>query len=290
MSGIPISLKETLDALYDARSQEHLANDPISFCYSYSAPEDREVAALVSSVFAYGSVKVIKGSLGKIFNSMGDSPARFVDSFDPGSQRALFAGFRHRFNNEEDLCSLLWAIRLIREKSGSIEQFFIDSGGQQGVPLEQAMNSFSKAVLALDYRPVSAKPALSDNSAFRFLFPSPAGGSSCKRLCMFLRWVARSADGIDLGLWSRISPSQLFIPVDIHISRIARCLGLTTRRTADWRMTREITASLAAFDPLDPVKYDFSICHLGISEGCDGRAGKACNGCPISRYCSACCG
>jgi len=280
------SLHTTLDQLYASRSQQHLANDPLSFCHRYHDPADQEVAALIAAVFAYGSVKVIKGSLFRIFSSMGDSPTGFVDDFDPKKQRQLCSGFKHRFNNENDLAALFWAIRLMRQQCGSIEGFFSQFHKADAVTVEQGLNGFCSAVLGLDYQPVFGKSGLTRESSFRFLFPAPAGGSACKRLCMFLRWVVRPADGIDLGLWHQVHPAQLIIPVDRHIERIGRMLGLTSRQTPDWRMATEITAALRLFDPQDPVKYDFSLCHLGISEGCNGTRSACCQTCPVAQHCS----
>lgn len=282
----PRSLKKTLDQLYASRSQQHLANDPLSFCHRYRNPADQEVAALIAAVFAYGSVKVIKGSLAHIFSIVGESPAGFVDGFDPKKQRQRCSGFKHRFNNEGDLTALFWAIRLMRQQQGSIEGFFSQFHAADAVTVEQGLNGFCAAVLGLDYRPVFGRSGLPQKSSFSFLFPAPAGGSACKRLCMFLRWVVRPADGIDLGLWQQVRPVQLIIPVDRHIERISRMLGLTSRRTPDWRMACEITAALRQFDPADPVKYDFSICHLGISEGCSGTRAACCQACPVAQHCS----
>lgn len=279
------SLTTTLEALYAGRSQRHLANDPLSFCHRYVDPADQEVAALIAAVFAYGSVAVIKGSLGRIFDQLGPAPSRFVDRFDPLRQQETFAGFRHRFNTADDLRALVWAMRLMRQQAGTIERFFARFHDPAAATVEQGLNGFSAAVLAFDYRPVYGPDGLAANSSFRFLFPAPAGGSACKRLCMFLRWVVRPADGIDLGLWSAVRPRQLVIPVDRHIERIGRLLGLTTRRTPDWRMALEITAGLRHLAPDDPVRYDFSICHLGISEGCTGKSGPKCRECPIDAYC-----
>lgn len=279
------SLKHCLDGLYADRSQAHLANDPLSFCHRYSDPADREVAALIAAVFAYGSVAVIKGSLTRIFDRLTASPASFVDRFNPQRQLRFFADFKHRFNDGHDLAALLWAIRLMREQAGSIEGFFGRFHTTAADTVEQALNGFREAILGLDYRPVFGVAGLPADSSFRFLFPAPCGGSACKRQCMFLRWVARPADGIDLGLWSVVSPRQLVIPIDRHIERICRLLGLTSRRTPDWRMALEITGNLRRFAPDDPVKYDFSICHLGISEGCNGKPGTTCRQCPIAAHC-----
>ena len=146
---------------------------------------------------------------------------------------------------------------------------------------------FSAAVLAMDYSAVFGGREIPADSYFPFFFPSPASGSACKRLCMYLRWMVRPADGIDLGLWREVSAAKLVIPVDAHIQRISRYLGLTNRKQADWRMAREITQALRRLDPADPVKYDFSLCHLGISEGCDGRDRVRCTACPINELCTA---
>ncbi len=282
---LPPTMRDTLEQLYANRSQQHLANDPLSFCHRYHNPADQEVAALIAAVFAYGNVKVIKGSLARIFSIMGDSPSGFIDSFEPGKHRNLFHGFKHRFNNEDDLAALFLAIRQIRLQHRSIELFFSQFHATDASTVELALNGFTTALFSFDYSPVFGSDGLPQKSSFRFLFPSPAGGSACKRICMYLRWMVRPADGIDLGLWKSVSPSQLIIPVDRHIERIARMLGLTGRHTPDWKMASEITANLRLLDPLDPVKYDFSLCHLGISEGCTGQKGSVCINCPVEGFC-----
>jgi uncharacterized protein (TIGR02757 family) len=279
-------LKATLDTLYESRSQQHLANDPLSFCHRFEAPEDREVAGLIASSFAYGNVKIILRNLESIFSRIGKSPRRFAEKFDPDQGADLFSGFKHRFNDSRDLCALLYAIRLMIAGSGSIESFFSKRYNQEDGDVSDALAGFSSAVLAFDYTPVFRTKAPPENSYFSFLFPSPESGSACKRLCMYLRWMVRPADGIDLGIWKSISPSKLVIPVDAHIQRICRLLGFTARKQADWKMAREITAQLRRFDPLDPVKYDFSICHLGISEGCSGNSGLHCAKCMLAGHCT----
>ncbi len=95
------------------------------------------------------------------------------------------------------------------------------------------------------------------------MFPLPEKGSACKRINLFLRWMVRK-DELDFGFWDFISPSKLIIPVDTHIARIAISLKLTTRKNVSWQMAEEITSNLGKFDPVDPVKYDFALCHIGI--------------------------
>lgn len=279
-------MKTILDQLNAARSPRQLANDPLSFCHRYGEAADREVAAVIASSFAYGAVPIILRNLESIFARLGPSPQRYVEHFDPAGGLRIFGGFKHRFNDGRDLCALLWAMRLMLERAGSIEAFFLRHHDPGAPDVTESLNRYSAAVKALDYRPVFGRGGFPEDSYFPFLFPAPASGSACKRLCMFLRWVVRPADGIDLGLWHGVSPSQLIIPVDTHIQRIGGYLGLSRRRSADWAMAREITAALRRLDPADPVRYDFALAHLGISEGCDGSDPRACADCPIAGICS----
>jgi len=281
------NLKDTLDALYEIRSTVHLANDPLSFCHRFQTPEDQETAGLIAACFAYGNVKIILRNLDFIFSRIGSSPGAFIRSFDPAQGAQLFAGFKHRFNDSRDLCALLYAIKLMLEAAGSIEDYFCRSYDPQKNDVSDALAAFTAAVLAFDYTPVYGTPAPPEDSYFSFLFPSPLSGSACKRLCMYLRWMVRPADGIDLGIWQRVSPAKLVIPVDAHIQRICSLLGMTARKQADWKMAGEITAALRKLAPEDPVRYDFSICHLGISEGCSGSDSEMCGGCALNGHCAA---
>jgi uncharacterized protein (TIGR02757 family) len=281
-----VELKNILEELYATRSQTHLANDPLSFCRRYQAPEDREVVGMIAACFAYGNVKIILKNLDRIFGAMGDSPRRFIERFEPAEGNRLFAGFKHRFNDARDLCALLLACRIMLQEAGSIEGWMLRFHDERREDVTETLAGFAGAVKKLDLSPVFRRKSVPDDSYFPFFFPSPATGSACKRMCMYLRWMVRPDDGIDLGLWKGITPSKLVVPVDAHIQRICRFLGFTDRKQADWRMATEITASLRQLDPTDPVKYDFSLCHLGISEGCDGKDLSKCLQCPITDLCS----
>jgi uncharacterized protein (TIGR02757 family) len=280
-----MEVQAILDRLYAARSPQHLANDPLSFCHRYREPGDREVAAVIASAFAYGGIKIILRTLETIFAELGPSPRTYVETFEPGKALKAFRGFKHRFNDGRDLVALLWGIRLMVAEAGSVNAFFLRFHDAVAQDVTAGLNGYTSAALALDYRPVFRSGTVPSGSYFPFLFPAPAAGSACKRLCMFLRWVVRPADGIDLGIWQGVSPSQLVIPVDTHISRICSYLGFTRRTSADWRMAQEITAALRHLDPSDPVKYDFSLAHLGISEGCTGTDPLRCLSCAIKDIC-----
>ena len=280
-----MSLHTVLDDLYARRSPLHLANDPLSFCHRYPRPEDRELVGFIAAAFAYGQVKIIRSSLESIFAKMGPSPRSFIETFEPREGLALFAGFKHRFNDGRDLCALLLAARMMIEEADSIGEFFLGCYDPTAPDITSSLVAYTATILAMDYSPVFGSRQIPKDSYFPFFFPSPASGSACKRLCMYLRWMVRPADGIDLGLWPEVSPAKLIIPVDAHIQRIGRYLRLTSRKQADWRMAQEITAALRRLDPKDPVKYDFSLCHLGISEGCDGKDLLRCQVCPIAGFC-----
>jgi len=279
-------LKDLLEALYAARSRTHLANDPLSFCHRYQDPADQEIAGFIAASFAYGNVKIILRNLEVIFAKLGPSPRRFVESYEPEQGLQLFAGFKHRFNDARDLCALLLACRTMLEEADSIGDYLLGCYDPAADDITPTLIEFTAAILAMDYSPVFGTPEIPADSYFPFFFPSPASGSACKRLCMYLRWMVRPADGIDLGIWKGISASKLVIPVDAHIQRIGGFLGFTSRRQADWKMAREITQALRRLDPADPVKYDFSLCHLGISEGCDGKNRLKCLNCAIAGVCA----
>ncbi len=278
-------LEEVLNLVAAERGEVFLANDPLQFPRRFHAPADREVAAFFSAALAYGRVASILRSLEDLFRRIGPRPADFVGNFDPRRDGVRLEGFRHRFNDGDDLVLLCFLLRRMLEEGGSLEGYFSagdDSGGEDVGP---ALASFTRRALAIDVSPLLGRPSIPPGAGVRYFFPSPSGGSACKRLCMFLRWVARPDDGIDLGLWT-LSAARLVIPLDTHTARIARLLGLSGRRSADWKMALEVTSALRRLDPADPVRFDFPLAHLGISEGCTGKKGEWCIPCPVSGLCA----
>jgi hypothetical protein len=117
-----------------------------------------------------------------------------------------------------------------------------------------------------------------------YFFPRPSGGSACKRLNLFLRWMVRR-DRVDPGGWRHLRPSQLVVPLDTHTIRVGRCLRLTRRRTAGWAMAADITEALRRLDPADPVRYDFSLCHLSMMGACGWRTRRGNRDCPLREHC-----
>ena len=264
-------LKARLDGLYKTFDLAFLATDPLEFVHNYDDPGDREIAGLVASSLAYGRVDTIKKSVAKVMDKAGAHPAEFVRRFDPVKGKALFDGFVHRFNNGDDIACLLWFARQMIEESGSIGGFFMKGYSSGHRNIKEALSAFSKNVLSLDSSAVYGEKSLHPKAGVRFFFPDPEDKSPCKRLNLYLRWMVRR-DRLDFGQWEGVDPAKLVMPLDTHIARISRNIGLTRRASPDWKMAEEITEALKALDPSDPVKYDFALCRLGILDKCPRTA------------------
>jgi uncharacterized protein (TIGR02757 family) len=274
----PASLKTHLDALCGRFGTEFLDRDPVRYAHRFDAPADREVAALLGTLLAFGKVEVVLRNLGVLFGRLGPRPAEAIAGLTPRRAAALARGFRHRWIGPAELAPLLTAVRRLLAGFGSLESVFAAGDDPESPTVGPGLSAFAERALAATGKPRSR--------AMKFLFPSPARGGACKRLNLFLRWVARPADGIDLGLWTAVASSRLMIPLDVHLAFHARVLGMSRRRQADWTMVEEVTAALRAIDPRDPVRYDFALCHLGIHGDCrKKRDPLICPSCPIDALC-----
>ncbi len=165
------------------------------------------------------------------------------------------------------------------KKWGSLKNLFYHYYRSEHEDTGSALDNFADFFLSIDTSSIyglNIKP----RSLTQF-FASPKKDSACKRMNLFLRWMVRNKD-IDLGVWNKIPPSKLIIPLDTHIAKISQCLGLTKRVSLDWKTAKEITESLKKLDPEDPLKYDFALCHQGISGLCRGEKFKdICSACAI---------
>ncbi|HZI94932.1 MAG TPA: TIGR02757 family protein [Patescibacteria group bacterium] len=267
-----VDLKNRLDLLYGRYGASFLESDPICFPRLYRAAADQEIVAFLATAIAYGRVPQIQASMRRLAVVMGPHPARFVAAFDPAAGRRLLRGFVHRFNDDRDIGLLFFYLRQMLEQSGSIEGFFMQGYSASDDDIGPALGSFVRRALRLDCTPYYRSGRLPASAGVRFFLSCPQDGSTCKRLNLFLRWMVRPDDGVDLGLWRGVSTSQLVIPLDTHVSRIASFIGLTRRRTVNWKMALEVTGRLKRLAPDDPVKYDFALSRLGIVEGCPRHA------------------
>lgn len=282
-----MELSFILQDLMRSRGEDFLARDPLRFPHAYSGRDDREIAAFLSAALAYGRAAMIGRNLAELFARMPEGPSAFVHNCDPREASKRLRGFRHRFNSGEDLACLCWILGQMRREAGSLEAYFLAGDDSSLQDVGPALDCFARRALERDFTPFFGQSALPAASGVRYFFPSPSGGSACKRLCMLLRWLCRPDDGIDLGLWKGVDPSRLVLPLDTHTARISRLLGFSGRRSADWKMALEVTAALRRMDPSDPVRFDFALSHLGISDGCTGKKGQLCRSCPIKGLCSA---
>jgi uncharacterized protein (TIGR02757 family) len=279
----PPGLKAALDALYaDFDRQADGVVDPVRFVHRYDDPADREIAGFVAAGLAFGRVASVMQSVGRVLDRMGPSPAAFVRRFVPAADGPPFLSLTHRWTRGRDLVALLWVLRQALDRAGSIQRFFLEGYDAGAEDVGPALESFSSRAMALDLRDaygrVPARPGVG------YFFPRPSRGSACKRMNLYLRWMVRR-DAIDVGAWPGVPPSKLVVPLDVHVIRLGRCLGLTRLVSPGWRMASEITSSLRALDPEDPVRYDFALCHVGMRDECGfGRAVRDAN-CPLRGLC-----
>ncbi|MGA9751800.1 MAG: TIGR02757 family protein [Acidobacteriota bacterium] len=265
----PLPLGELLDGIAGQYGPRFLHSDPIAFARRYDSPADREAAALIAALFAYGNVKAMGAFLKVLLDEVGPEPAaRLARGIPKG-----FTAPAYRFQTATDVRRFLEAVGAVLKRFGSLEEAFLAAPGSPWDRIEALAT-----ILQAEAAPLSR--------GLRQLLPLPSGGSACKRWWMFLRWVVRPDDGVDLGLWHCLSPSELLIPIDTHLARIAYALGLTRRRTPDRRFAEEVTASLARFCPEDPTRYDFGLARLGILGACPRRqVEELCRACSLRPHC-----
>jgi uncharacterized protein (TIGR02757 family) len=232
---------------------------------------------------AYGRVDLFGPWVDWALARMGESPARFVLGFDPAKHAARFEGFRYRFNRPRDLAAFCLATQRVLIRHGSLGAAFRAGFSPGDAHVGPALERFVDAFLTQDLSAVFPRNRLS--YGYRHWFPRPSTGGACKRMLLFLRWMVRR-EAPDFGLWTEIPTAALLIPVDTHIENMARSLGLTRRRSRNWKMTEEITSGLRLLDPADPVKYDFSLCHTRMSGQClDRRDAIVCAPCRLRPVC-----
>ena len=279
-----LRLKPLLDA-FAARAPylERIGFDPVEFPHRFHHPRDIEVSGLLAASLAYGRADLFRPKLESLFARIGASPASFVAEFDPRRARQLLGGFVYRFNVGTDLAVLLLGMGRALREQGSLEAVFVDQLQRHG-NLRDALGAFTAWLRQV---PMGAlRRQLGPERGLAHLLPSPLGPGAAKRLNLFLRWMVRGPDLVDFGIWSRVPKSLLVIPLDTHIGRIARHLRLTRRKDMSWKTAEDITAALRRIDPWDPVRYDFALCHYGMSGGCPltPRA-ESCGRCPLLLAC-----
>jgi len=274
-------LKAHLDALYGSFNRAESATDPIQIVRRFKNPADREVVGFCASALAFGRVASVLQSIERLVRLMEPSPAAFVRAFEPKLHGARIKPLVHRWTRGDDLVALLIILRSMLE-AGSIERYFAEGYDREAPDVAAALESFSRRALSVDLRAAYGNRRCHPGVAY--FFPRPSSGSGCKRLNLFLRWMVRN-DAVDLGVWSTIPAAKLIVPLDTHVIRLGRCLKLTRYASPGWKMAADITDSLRALDPDDPVKYDFSLCHIGMADQCGFNRAQGDAGCPLKGFC-----
>ena len=254
-------------------SERWVDGDPLASVSPFRRGEDQEVAGLLAALLAYGRVDAFRRHTAEVLRSLGPHPADRLRSGVPS-----LPDLRYRFHTAADIRALLTGIRTMLARHGRLA-----SAMRSHLDREKLLRPALKA-----WVDELASAAGSGGPGLRFLLSDPARGGACKRWLLYLRWMIRAdSDGADTGAWSDLfEPRLLVIPLDTHIARIGRRLGLTARVTPDWRMAEEITSALSIVHPGDPVRYDLPLCHLGIRGYCPSRLMPShCGRCPLAMVC-----
>lgn len=263
------SLRETLDAILATADAERARDaDPVSFVHRFDDAGDREVVGLIAALLAFGNVTAIRRSIARVLDVLGSHPSSTIDALTEGELRERLEGFVHRVYRGDDVARVLAQAAALRRAHGSLGAAFAQCSTTEAVPTYAAPRArFVRSLTAFADALRGPSPW---SSGLAHLVPEPRRGSACKRLCLYLRWMCRAPDGVDVGGFP-FPPSELVIPVDTHVHRIAQNLGLTRRADASLRTAIEITEALARLDAADPVRYDFALCHFGVSRQCPSR-------------------
>jgi len=281
-----VRLRRVLDRLErTSPPRRRLPLDPVSLPHRYSDPRDVEVAGLLAASLAYGRADLFLPKVSRLLEAMGPSPAAFLRRLDVAGARALLSGFVYRFNVGADVAVLLLGARRMLLRRGSLEAGFVAAREAAGGDLHGALDRFVRELRDVDLRAVER--ALGKTRGLEHLLPVPLGAGAAKRLHLYLRWMVRGPDAVDLGIWTQVPPGALLVPLDTHVARLAWRLGLVRRRTMGWAAAEDITGNLKVIDPVDPVRFDFVLCHHGMSGACPPRARpELCARCVLRPECS----
>ena len=272
-------LGEFLDQIAGRYGADYLYSDPLGRVHHFKSQDDLEVAGFLAAGLALGRVETILAKLDELWERLDFAPARSADHWVPSDHRRL-RGFRHRWIEGSDVGRVLAALGRCRREYGSLRELFAKVYRPAEPNLSGAASRFVDAVAA---RVPGRRPLPRGTASF---LVNPKNGSACKRLNLYLRWMVRPCDGVDLGVFSKIDPAKLIMPLDTHIARIGGYLGLTNRSTADLKMAEEITRSLSQFNSGDPVGYDFALSRLGILKECPVKVNpKQCRPCVLLPVC-----
>ena len=250
---MPVHLKEFLEKkVKEYNRPSFIKNDPIVIPHSFSQKQDIEIAGFFAAIFAWGNRTTIINKSKDLMQRMDNSPFAFIKDYATGDLQRL-KKFRHRTFNEDDLYYFIEFLHQHYLKHSSLESAFFPI---PDLDTEHSLTHFKKYFFSFEHLKRTEKH-----------ISSPLQRSTCKRLNMYLRWMVRNDNkGVDFGLWKNIPASKLICPIDVHVARVAKKLGLLKRKQVDWLAAMELTVALKKLDKDDPVKYDFALFNLGVIE------------------------
>lgn len=232
-------------------TEDFIKDDPIQFPHRFKNPHDVEIAAFLASLFAYGNRKIFVKKLGALFKIMNNKPLDFILNFEPES----LLGFNYRFAKDFDIIEVFNILHKLYSTSNSLKALF-----EHGYKIDNTIYTMLQSVTDYFYSNVKNEVG----QGFYHLIPNPKNGGAIKRMNMFLRWMVRKPP-VDLGLWDFIPAGELLIPLDVHVARVSRKMGLLTRSSNDFKAVLELSKNLQKYSPNDPVRFDFAMFGLGIN-------------------------
>lgn len=250
------NLKDLLDRKVEQYNvPSFIENDPISVPHLFTSKQDQEIMGFFAAIFAWGQRKTIIAKAQELAARMDNTPYSFIKDSVDADMKALL-GFKHRTFNDTDLLYCIDFMKRHYAVYDSLEYAFFP---REGMTVKEGLNNFHHYFFDNPNAPARTKKHI----------PSPDRKSACKRLNMYFRWMVRKDNkGVDFGIWSRVEPKNLICPLDLHVDRAARLLGLLDRDKADWTSAVELTDNLSRLDKNDPVKYDFALFGISIEDKC----------------------
>ncbi|MDR1706596.1 MAG: TIGR02757 family protein [Prevotella sp.] len=251
-----LKLKDFLDKKVEQyNTPDFIPNDPISIPHSFGLKQDKEIMGFFAAIFAWGQRKTIINKCKELGDRMDNAPYDFITGHSDTDLKKLL-GFKHRTFNDTDLLYCIEFMKRHYSNHKSLEEAFFP---RVNMDVESGLNHFRSYFFSYPDAPPRTRKHI----------PSPVQKSACKRLNMYLRWMVRKDDKeVDFGLWPKTKPSQLICPLDLHVERTARKVGLLYRDKPDWLAAIELTNNLRILDPKDPAKYDFALFGISIEEKC----------------------
>jgi len=249
------NLKSFLDKkVVQFNQPDFIANDPIQIPHQFSKLQDIEITAFWAAMLAWGQRKTIINKCKELIELMDGAPYDFMLNHQE-KDRKRFLDFKHRTFQATDTLYFLEFFQIFYQKNNSLEKAFSKHLQPNDPHIGKAIAGFHEDFFSLPNAPKRTRKHIA----------TPIRKSSCKRMNMFLRWMVRRDDcGVDFGLWTTIQPSQLLMPLDVHVDKVARKLNLLHRKQTDWLTVLELTEAMRQLDPTDPVKYDFALFGMGV--------------------------